>query len=212
MGPTGTSKRAARAPGGAPPDSPQPRASSRHRGCAPGQAQRSCHEVTLCPPRSAFPATPPAGTRLHGVVACGKIKFTSSATWRGRPQPTTFLPSPRGCSSAWTTLWAGGGCGEARLSELSLTQEHPFPLSHLCRPFGNRLCVCAHSVVSDSATPMDCRAPGFSVQWGISQANILNGLPFPPPGNLPDPGTESVSPVSLALAGGFFTAEPPGKP
>jgi len=34
-------------------------------------------------------------------------------------------------------------------------------------------------------------------------------LPFPSPGDLPDPGIEPTSP---ALAGGFFTAEPPGKP
>ena len=31
-------------------------------------------------------------------------------------------------------------------------------------------------------------------------------------GNLSDPGTELESPASLALAGGFFTTEPPGKP
>ena len=37
------------------------------------------------------------------------------------------------------------------------------------------------------------------------------GLPFPPPGDLPDPEIEPTSPVSLALAGGFFTTEPPGK-
>ena len=34
-------------------------------------------------------------------------------------------------------------------------------------------------------------------------------MPFPPPEDLPDPGTEPTSP---ALVGGFFTAEPPGKP
>ena len=33
-------------------------------------------------------------------------------------------------------------------------------------------------------------------------------LPFPPPGDLPDPGIEPESP---ALAGKFFTTEPPGK-
>ena len=31
-------------------------------------------------------------------------------------------------------------------------------------------------------------------------------------GNLSDPGIELESPVSLALAGRFFTTEPPGKP
>ena len=34
-------------------------------------------------------------------------------------------------------------------------------------------------------------------------------LPFPSPVDLPDPG---IKPASLALAGGFFTTEPPGKP
>ena len=33
-------------------------------------------------------------------------------------------------------------------------------------------------------------------------------MPFPPPGDLPEPGIEPTSP---ALAGGFFTAELPGK-
>ena len=30
-------------------------------------------------------------------------------------------------------------------------------------------------------------------------------MPFPPPGDLPDPGIEPVSLMSPALAGGFFT-------
>ena len=36
-----------------------------------------------------------------------------------------------------------------------------------------------------------------------------SGLSFPSPRDLPDPG---IKPVSPALAGGFFTIEPPGKP
>ena len=39
-----------------------------------------------------------------------------------------------------------------------------------------------------------------------------SGLPFPTPGDLPNPGTEPVSLVSPALAGGLFTTKPPGKP
>ena len=35
---------------------------------------------------------------------------------------------------------------------------------------------------------------------------------LPSPGDLPDPGIELLSPVSPALAGGFFTPEPPEKP
>ena len=39
--------------------------------------------------------------------------------------------------------------------------------------------------------------------------NPGEGLPFPSPADLPNPGIEPASP---ALAGVFFTAEPPGKP
>ena len=39
-----------------------------------------------------------------------------------------------------------------------------------------------------------------------------SGLPFPPPGDLPDPRIKTLSPMSLASAGGFFSTEPPGKP
>ena len=43
----------------------------------------------------------------------------------------------------------------------------------------------------------------------FSQKKYWSGLPFPPPGDLPDPG---IKPTSPALAGGFFTTEPPAKP
>ena len=44
---------------------------------------------------------------------------------------------------------------------------------------------------------------------GFPRQEYWSGLPFPPPGDLPDPGIEPVSP---ALADGCFTSEPPGKP
>ena len=37
-------------------------------------------------------------------------------------------------------------------------------------------------------------------------------LPFPPPGDLPDPGIEPESPASHALAGGFLITQLAGKP
>ena len=40
----------------------------------------------------------------------------------------------------------------------------------------------------------------------------LPGLPFPPPGNLPDQGFQLSSPVSPAFQEDSFTSEPPGKP
>ena len=58
---------------------------------------------------------------------------------------------------------------------------------------------------------MDCSPPGSSVH-GISQARILEWLPFPTSGDLPNPGIKPESFASPALAGGFFTTEPQGKP
>ena len=55
---------------------------------------------------------------------------------------------------------------------------------------------------------MDCSPQDSSVH-GIFQARVLEWVAFPPPGDLSDPG---IDPESSALAGGFFTTEPPGKP
>ena len=46
---------------------------------------------------------------------------------------------------------------------------------------------------------------------GFSRQEYWSGLPFPPPGHLPDPVIELVSPMSPALAGGFLTTKPPEK-
>ena len=40
---------------------------------------------------------------------------------------------------------------------------------------------------------------------GFSRQGYWSGLPFPSPGDLPDPGIEPTGFLSPALAGGFFT-------
>ena len=52
--------------------------------------------------------------------------------------------------------------------------------------------------------PMDYNLPGSSVH-GILHQEYWNGLPFPSPGDLPNPGIEPESLLSPALAGGFLT-------
>ena len=51
-----------------------------------------------------------------------------------------------------------------------------------------------------------------SLSMGFSKQEYLSGLPFPPARGLPDPGIERMSLVSPALAGGFLTPVPAGKP
>ena len=64
--------------------------------------------------------------------------------------------------------------------------------------------------MSDSVTlwTVALHAPLF---MEFSRPEYWSGLPFPPPGDLPDPGIEPASFEFPALAGGFFTTEPPRK-
>ena len=55
--------------------------------------------------------------------------------------------------------------------------------------------------------PMDCTPPGSNVH-GFPRQEYWNGLPFPPPGDLPDPGIEPMSPVSPALQADSLLLEP----
>ena len=50
------------------------------------------------------------------------------------------------------------------------------------------------------------------LSMGFARQEYWSGLLFPSPGDLSNPGMEPMSPVSLALAGRFFTTESPGKP
>ena len=76
------------------------------------------------------------------------------------------------------------------------------------------ICVCVPvcSAMSDSVTPwtIACQAhPSME----FSRQEYWSGLPFPPPGDLPNPGIfQTHIPVATALAGRFFTTEPPWKP
>ena len=71
---------------------------------------------------------------------------------------------------------------------------------HLIRQHCDVRACSVTSVLSDSATPRDGSPPGSSVR-GILQANSWKGLPYPPPGDLPDPGIEpAVQTDSLSLS------------
>ena len=72
------------------------------------------------------------------------------------------------------------------------------------------VCTCTHSVVSDSVTPRSV-AHQAPLSMGFPRQEYWNWLPFPPPGDLPNPGIKPASPVSLALAGRFITTASSGK-
>ena len=64
------------------------------------------------------------------------------------------------------------------------------------------------SVVSDSVTLWTVARQAL-VSVGFSRQECWSGLLFPSPGDLHRSGIE---PASAALAGGFLTPKPPGKP
>ena len=70
------------------------------------------------------------------------------------------------------------------------------------------LCVLSHVRFSVTPWTIAHQAP-LSMQ--SFRQEYWSGLPFPPPGDLPHPGTEPLSLVSPALAGRFFTTAPLGK-
>ena len=51
-----------------------------------------------------------------------------------------------------------------------------------------------------------------SLSLGFSRQEYWNRLPCPPPGDLPDPGVEPVTPMSPALQADSLSAEPSEKP
>ena len=67
------------------------------------------------------------------------------------------------------------------------------------------------SCVRLSATPWPV-AHQAPLSMKSSKQAYWSGLPFPTPGDFPNPGIEPVSLASPALAGRFFTSVPPGKP
>ena len=79
-----------------------------------------------------------------------------------------------------------------------------FPASEPCSlplllisDFSSMVGVCAQSCLI-LCDPLDYSPPGCSVH-GIFQQGFWSGLPFPPPGDLPNPGIGPMFPVSPAL-------------
>ena len=72
------------------------------------------------------------------------------------------------------------------------------------------LCICLHAQSCPTlCNPMDWRLAGSSVH-GISQARILEWVAISFSRGSSYPGIKPASPASPALAGRFFTTEPPG--
>ena len=136
-----------------------------------------------------------------------------STPWSNLPwQPTASL-SPRSylncccclVTQSWVTKLTLGPTPKVSWSTASLS-----PRSYL------NCCCC---LITQSWVTKLTLSNSFGTPWtvahqaplsmGFSRQEYWNGLAFPSPGNLPDPGIKLTSP---ALADGFFTTELLGKP
>ena len=124
--------------------------------------------------------------------------------------------TPHSSTLAWKTPWMeepGGlqSMGSLRVGHDWATEQLHFSLSCIGKGNGNPLqCSCLEN-------PRDGGA-WWAALYGVAQSqtwlkqlssNSRVGCHFPPPGDIPDLGIE---PASAALAGRFFTPEPPVKP
>ena len=121
-----------------------------------------------------------------------KILIFSSCTAVEHPGQSLHLPLPwwQMAQTTWSTKEAYITCVNGMPSATAIVHAHSCP----------SFCI-----------PLDYSLPGFSVH-GIFQARKWSGLPFSPPGDLPDPGIEPTFPVSPELQADSLPAGPSGKP
>ena len=120
------------------------------------------------------------------------------------PGPGTEIPHAAGQQSFQATT------REARVPQRTILQPNKYftnnlPLNKSSFPHSSGA-VCCAQFLSHVQLFLTHQAP---LSMGFPRQEYWSGLPFSSPGNLPDPGIEPTSP---ALAGRFFTAEPPGEP
>ena len=128
------------------------------------------------------------------------------------PSVCLYLARLRFCTVSFSPVgflhWKGAlAAAFPTLTEtrLIVASDPPQGRRHLSTITAGALCSCL-----TLCDPMGCSPPGSSVHVTL-QARILGWLPFPPPGDLPDPETEPASPVSPALQMDSLRIEPLGR-
>ena len=93
------------------------------------------------------------------------------------------------------------------------SEKHPFPCCMLSwHPgllFNMHACVLSHVRLFVTPWTVAWQAP---LSIGFSRQAYWSGLPFPPPGDLPDPGIKPTSLIYPSWAGIFLTTASPRKP
>ena len=103
------------------------------------------------------------------------------------------------------------GCGLLGPAVPQESSPSPLPVFSgvTVTPTAAHVCMLSHSVMSDSFETPRIVAHQAPPSMEFPRQECWNGLPCPPPRDLPDP---VIKPSDPALAGEFFTTAPPVKP
>ena len=144
-----------------------------------------CLVTKSCPTLCDLMGCSPPEASVHGISQAEILEWVAISFSRGSSQPRepVYPASPA-------------------------LQADSLPLSHQGRWYPSAWHMKVKSGVAQLCLtlcdPMDCSLPGSSVH-GIFQARVLSGLPFPSPGDLPNP---EIEPRSPALQTGALPSEP----
>ena len=153
----------------------------------------------------------------------------SSCQKRGCPSPSFPTLVPEACWFLWGRKQTPAPGGAPQVSARTWDGKFPFgPVREtpstpglrinaryqrcsfwLCSHLDTRLCCACLLIMFDSVWPHGLHSASLSM--GFPRQECWSGLPFPSPGDLPDPGIEQASFTSPTLAGSFFTTVHPGK-
>ena len=169
----------------------------------PSPRDTCVHEVaqlclTLCNPMDCSPP----GPSVHGIFQARVLEWVAISFSRGSSQPRDWTQVSCIAGRRFT-IWST----REELQGIFLTNNHiPFCEPREANIYTNT-CVLSHFSHVYLFSTLWTVAYQAPLSMGFPKQEYWSRLPFPSPGDLPDP----VSPIALALAGGFSTAEPPGK-
>ena len=128
------------------------------------------------------------GVGCHFLLQCMKVKSESEVA-----QSCPTLSNPMDCSLLGSSIHGIFQAGVLEWGAITFSDCNIHTRINICACVRSRF-----SRVQIFATPWTV-AHRASLSMGVSRQDYQNGLLCPPPGDLPDPGTKPVSPVTTAL-------------
>ena len=146
------------------------------------------------------PSHPTPGTRPEEMRSESQWDTRTAVWWKHYSQSLRVAGKLKGQQMSGQTKVV---CTYTGISPSFQKEGNPAPCDNTDEPWEH----CSLNHVWLFVTPRTTahRAP---LSMAFSRREYWSGLPFPAPGDLPGP---EITPASPALAGKFFTTEPPGK-